>query len=78
MTTSIFTPTQLDDIIKKTLPAELPEGHKNAIVANVDTTGAHVAALMTLDKGGHWQVKAAGEYDWNGDKKAGVEVLDSW
>lgn len=75
---TIFSPAQLDEVINQTIPQNLPAGHKNAIVATVDTNGAKVAALFALGDSGHWQVKAAGEYDWNGDKKAGAELIDSW
>ncbi len=76
--TTIFSPAQLDAIVTRTIPENLPAGHRNAIVGTVDTHGVEVAALFALGDGDHWQVKAAGDYAWNGDVSVGASIIDSW
>lgn len=76
--TDLFSAAQLQRVLTETLPEVLPAGHTNAIVVRADDTGAHIATLVSLGSGGHWQIKAAGEYLWTGEKRIGLEVIDSW
>jgi hypothetical protein len=74
---NIFSPEQLDKVIKETIPAELPANHTNAIVGTVDKDGAKVAAHFAF-KEDRWILEGAYQHDWHGDDRAGGRVIYSW
>lgn len=68
----IFDKAHLDAVLQATLP-QLPPDAKLATGFGVDTEGVKVALMWTQQSGAvEWNLKAAAEYDWSGDKKAGI------
>jgi len=76
LTTTLFAPAQLAQLVTETLPA-LPEGHTSAIVAGLDAQGVHVVARFKLTDN-HWTVTAAARRTWTGTLEGGAQVLLSW
>lgn len=75
----IFSQAQLQSIVDDTLKATaMPEGHKNALVATVDQSGAKAVGIFKLGKGDNWQFQGAFEHDWTGENKAGASLMYSW
>jgi hypothetical protein len=75
---SIFSPDQLQQIVNETIPTELPAGHRNAIVAGVDQTGASVVAGFTLGAGDVWAFQGAFRHEWTGENEVGARLIASW
>jgi hypothetical protein len=77
MPTTIFSSTQLAQIIKETIPAEVPSDSKYVVVGGIDAAGLKVVAAFTFLNTTSGQAKFMGAYhhDWTGDDSVGVQVL---
>lgn len=71
----LFSPQQLDEVVKKTL-VDVPSDHRIAMVATVDMRGIPIAVQFTSTDG-HWKIRGAFEHDWNGDNSVGASVMFS-
>ena len=79
MPTHLFSPGQLRNIVDETLKqADIPQGHKNAIVGTVDVDGAQVVAGFKLGANDRWQFQGAFRHDWSGANTAAASVVASW
>jgi hypothetical protein len=80
MSTTMFSPAQLDKIINETIPDATNAGHTNAIVLGVDQTGAQVVAHFQVDESGNWTLnaEAVGRHTWSGDNEVGARVALAW
>lgn len=77
MPLSLFSPQQLDAIVKTTL-VDVPPDHHLALVATVDMQGIPVVVSFTNEKG-PWTARAsfAFRHDWNGSNTIGASVMFS-
>lgn len=75
---TIFSPQQLQQIVSQTIPQNLPDGHKNAIVGTVDQDGAQVVAGFKLGQNDHWEVTGAFRHQWSGENEVGASIIASW
>lgn len=76
--TTMFSPTQLQEIVHKTVEAEVPAGHTNAIIGTWDTAGVQVLATFKLGADARWKVTGAVRHDWSGDTEGSAAVMYSW
>ena len=77
--TLMFSDAQLASLVTQTIPAQLPNGHRNALVGSVDSSGAQVVIAMQKDVGtGTWQFQAAVKHEWSGNNEVGAKVIMSW
>lgn len=74
----VFSPQQLQQVIEETIPKNLPDGHKNAIVGTTDTNGVRVVAGFTLGKDDNWSIQGAFVHSWGGGNEVGAQLLFSW
>lgn len=75
---SIFSPQQLEQIVRETLPSSPGTGYRNAVVAGVDKDGAKVVAHFTLGTNSNWRLDAAYAVDYSGERKAGAKLVYAW
>ena len=76
--TTIFSPDQLQKLVKETMPADAKPGEK-IIVATVDATGAKVVASFNKVTGpASWDFQWATAYQWKGDVQTGAKVIVRW
>jgi hypothetical protein len=75
---ALFSPDQLRQAVAAAIPADLPAGHRNAVVSTVDHAGVKVEARLALDEKNHWQLVAAYEHDFSGTDRAGAQLVVSW
>lgn len=74
-----FSPEQLAQLVKETIPDAVPGDRSNAVVATVDLKGARIVASFTRPwYSATWQLQAVAEHDWTGDNTVGAKVLLSW
>jgi hypothetical protein len=75
---ALFSPEELRQAVAAAIPADLPVGHRNAVVSTVDQAGMKVEARLALDEKNHWQVIAAYAHAWDGTDRAGAQLVVSW
>jgi hypothetical protein len=75
---ALFSPEELRQAVAAAIPADLPAGHRNAVVSTVDQAGVKVEARLALDEKNHWQVIAAYEHAWDGTDRTGAQLVVSW
>lgn len=79
MANSIFSTEALNKVVTDTLAtANIPEGHKNAVVFGVDDAGAKVVAHFKLGQGDVWTLDGVYQHTWQGDNKIGGQLVASW
>lgn len=73
MSPSIFSPEELAQIVRDTLPPA-PKGHRIVVVGTVDATGAPVVAGFRSTAGA-WEFTAAYHHDWTGEDDVSARVI---
>lgn len=77
MTATIFSPEQLNAIVKQTLP-QVPDNHTNAIVGTVDQHGVQAVAVFKLGAYDRWMATGAIRHNWDGENDIGGSLIYSW
>ena len=78
---AVFSPEQLQRLVRETLPADAQPGEK-VVVGTVDQHGAQIVASFK-NKGGligglQWEIQAAARHDWDGSNSVGTKLLLRW
>lgn len=76
MSVILFSPEQLA-VAAKTVNNLVPDGHTNAVVGTVDSSGAQVLLTMKRRES-RWVATAIARHDWTGDNALGASVVYSW
>jgi hypothetical protein len=69
---------RLAQIVNQTIPSNLPNGHKNAIVGTVDQNGAQIVAGFHVGHDNNWEFDGAFQHTWTGDNVGSAKVIYSW
>jgi len=79
MPATIFSPEQLDVLVKNTLPEDARPGEK-IIVGTVDQEGVQVVVGFRKGFGasGSWDLEAAARHEWDGSNSVGAKILLRW
>lgn len=79
MAPSFFGAAELQRAVAAAIPTDLPDGHRNAIVAAVDASGVTlVVGFSRPSPFITWQVQGDITHTWAGDTKVGAHFVGSW
>ena len=78
MSTSIFSPEQLDKLVNETL-SETGVTSTNAVVGTVDKDGMQLTAAFSWEQSrATWKLEGVVRHNWTGDNEVGAKLLLEW
>lgn len=79
MSLSPFSDAALSKVVSETMAsADIPAGHRNAVVLSTDGTGLELVVSAKLGTGDHWVVSGVVDHSFTGDTKVGAKLVGSW
>lgn len=75
LTTTIFSPERLQQVIDETIPADAKPG-EHFVIGTLDQSGAQVVAVFQVNQA--VRLEAAARHNWNGENQVGAKVIARW